>query len=69
LSQVKTLSNRQNRIRIRIYPRWLAADNLARTLSRTLGAPLNHTFSAPLIKIARARKHLTELKEEIGVFY
>jgi hypothetical protein len=29
---------------------------------------LKHTFSAPLIKIARARKHLTELQEEIGVF-
>jgi hypothetical protein len=29
---------------------------------------LNHTFSAPLIKIARARKHLAELEAEIGVF-
>jgi hypothetical protein len=31
-------------------------------------ALLKHTFSAPLIKIARARKHLAELEEEIGVF-
>jgi hypothetical protein len=33
-----------------------------------MGASLKHTSSAPLIKIARARKHLAELEEEIGVF-
>jgi hypothetical protein len=33
-----------------------------------MGAFLKHTFSAPLIKIARSRKHLAELEQEIGTF-
>jgi hypothetical protein len=33
-----------------------------------IGASLNHTFSGPLIKIARARKHLAELEAEIAAF-
>jgi hypothetical protein len=33
-----------------------------------MGALLKHTFSSPLIKIARARKHLAELEQEIGAF-
>ena len=33
-----------------------------------MGTLLKHTFSAPLIKLARARKHLAELEQQIGVY-